>query len=197
MCRPPLQGGGRNEDARSQSGPTRVVEGRTRTPACRAGLESCAMSNEKPRRLRRLSVTFAERPMFFLTLCAHNRRIILANPHAHDMFLTFCQSSAEKAGVEVGRYVLMPDHLHVFVCAEDSRFVSHWVGSLKKFMAKGWRLAGMAGPFWEKGFFDHVLRSGESYSQKGEYVRDNPVRSGLVKEIQAWLYCGEVANLRW
>ena len=32
----------------------------------------------------------------------------------------------------------------------------------------------------QEGFFDHLLRSYESYAQKWEYVRENPVRAGLV-----------------
>jgi len=31
----------------------------------------------------------------------------------------------------------------------------------------------IAAPHWQKGFFDHVLRSGDSYSQKWDYVREN------------------------
>jgi hypothetical protein len=31
------------------------------------------------------------------------------------------------------------------------------------------------------GFFDHILRTDESYAQKWNYVRDNPVRAGLVR----------------
>jgi hypothetical protein len=45
------------------------------------------------------------------------------------------------------------------------------------------------GQIWEEGFFDHILRSKESYSQKWNYVRENPVRrilnqqrTGLTKE---------------
>ena len=33
----------------------------------------------------------------------------------------------------------------------------------------------------QEGFFDHLLRSHESYAQKWEYIRQNPVRAGLVK----------------
>ena len=33
-----------------------------------------------------------------------------------------------------------------------------------------------------KGFFDHLIRHSESYSEKWEYVRQNPVRAGLVNE---------------
>jgi hypothetical protein len=41
--------------------------------------------------------------------------------------------------------------------------------------------------------FDHVLRNDESYSQKWEYVRKNPVRAGLVQRTDDWPYQGEFA----
>jgi putative transposase len=45
---------------------------------------------------------------------------------------------------------------------------------------------------WQPGFFDHVLRNDESYAQKWEYIRDNPVRAGLVAEWHQWPYQGEI-----
>ena len=50
-------------------------------------------------------------------------------------------------------------------------------------------------PRWQKGFFDHVIRSEESYAQKWVYVRDNPVRAGLVRSAEDWPYAGEIAQL--
>lgn len=47
-------------------------------------------------------------------------------------------------------------------------------------------------PVWQRGFFDHVLRSDESYAQKWDYVRENPVRAGLVKRAEDWPYAGEI-----
>lgn len=47
-------------------------------------------------------------------------------------------------------------------------------------------------PIWQRGFFDHVLRSDESYREKWEYVLANPVRAGLVLQVGAWPYAGEV-----
>ena len=46
-------------------------------------------------------------------------------------------------------------------------------------------------PLWQPGFFDHVLRNDESYSQKREYVLKNPVRAGLVPRADDWPYQGE------
>jgi hypothetical protein len=46
-------------------------------------------------------------------------------------------------------------------------------------------------PIWQRGFFDHVLRSDESYAEKWNYVRANPVRAGLVNDPD-WPYAGEI-----
>jgi REP-associated tyrosine transposase len=39
------------------------------------------------------------------------------------------------------------------------------------------------------------LRAGESYSEKWNYVRDNPVRAGLVSNADEWKYAGEIEKL--
>ena len=46
--------------------------------------------------------------------------------------------------------------------------------------------------FWQEEFFDHVLRSKESYAEKWDYVRDNPVRAGWAKRAEDWPYAGWV-----
>jgi len=51
---------------------------------------------------------------------------------------------------------------------------------------------GMSPSDWQPGFFDHVLRSDESYAEKWNYVRDNPVRAGLVGSAGHWPYQGEI-----
>jgi hypothetical protein len=48
--------------------------------------------------------------------------------------------------------------------------------SFKNAISKTLKRATFPGPHWQKGFFDHVIRSEESYDQKWLYVRDNPVR---------------------
>ncbi len=152
-----------------------------------------------PHRLRRLPelCVHYQTPIFFLTLCVHGRQCVLATHPIHGLFRSFCMTSPQLARVWVGRYVLMPDHIHIFIATENLRNLSRWVGSLKKYFAAHWRRAGSEGPFWQKGFFDHLLRSEESYQEKWEYVRRNPVRAGLVTHPDEWPFCGEIERLRW
>jgi putative transposase len=68
---------------------------------------------------------------------------------------------------------------------------------LKNTLSKALRLDGIAAPHWQNDFFDHVLRSQELYEEKWHYVRENPVRAGLVKQWQDWPFGGEIFDLEY
>jgi putative transposase len=86
----------------------------------------------------------------------------------------------------------MPDHVDLFVRGDYNFRLGPWIGTLKQALAKAATLSRAKGQIWEEGFFDHLLRSNESYSQKWNYVRENPVRAGLVKSAADWPYQGEI-----
>ncbi|HUI07086.1 MAG TPA: hypothetical protein VL486_08770 [Verrucomicrobiae bacterium] len=69
------------------------------------------------------------------------------------------------------------------------------MNSLKNALSKAMRQQGIPPPHWQKGFFDHVLRSSESYEEKWLYVLQNPVRAGLVSRAEEWPYQGEIHHL--
>jgi putative transposase len=50
-------------------------------------------------------------------------------------------------------------------------------------------------PVWQEDYFDRYLRSAESYGQKWQYVRNNPVRAGLVRCPEDWPYQGRIWSL--
>ncbi len=148
----------------------------------------------KPR-LQRLDRLFSDHPVLFLTACTHNRQRLLANTGIHEAFVSFCQKSSEYK-VFVGKYVLIPDHFHLFAYfSEEAHPISDWVKSLKNSLSKQFRKVQIPAPHWQKGFFDHVLRSGESYLEKWGYVANNPVRAQLVSTTVEWPYQGEIHSI--
>jgi hypothetical protein len=50
-------------------------------------------------------------------------------------------------------------------------------------------------PLWQTDTFDHILRNPESFSEKWEYMRANPVRKGLVNRTEDWPWQGELHPL--
>ena len=104
---------------------------------------------------------------------------------------------AEDRDAYMGAYVLMPDHIHFFVALGGEQKLAAWMKSLKNSLSKAMRRIGIPPPHWQKGFFDHVLRSGDSYSQKWAYVRENPVRAGLATAWEEWPFLGEIFALEF
>ena len=143
-------------------------------------------------RLRRLEFVFPSAPIYFITACTHYRRKLLNCDVVHEAFLAFLRQAARR-GIFVGRYVLMPDHLHLFAAfAPRAGSLSAWIKSLKNFLSMKLRELETPGPHWQKGFFDHVMRSRESYAEQWQYVTNNPVRAGLVARAEAWPFQEEV-----
>jgi REP-associated tyrosine transposase len=89
----------------------------------------------------------------------------------------------------------MPDHLHLFAAPANQDFpFDAWVRYWKSQFTKN---AGHAEWRWQSGHWDTRLRRSESYAEKWDYVRNNPVRAGLVKHADDWPYQGELNILDW
>ena len=84
--------------------------------------------------------------------------------------------------------LLMPDHLHLLISATPLLGLADTVGSWKRFTAR------FVGIRWQRDFFEHRLRRDESFSEKAEYIRQNPVRAGLVKTPDDWPYLWQKAR---
>jgi putative transposase len=134
-------------------------------------------------------------PLYFITICTANRKRILAQEQVHSAFRLFAQRGWEEKRIATGRYVLMPDHLHLFVSGSESFILENWVRLLKQVLGKTLSEQQHSSPFWQRGFFDHLIRNSESYSQKWEYVRENPARAGLVADYKDWPHQGEIIQI--
>jgi putative transposase len=152
--------------------------------------------NRRPLRLENLFTKL--RPFYFVTFNTSTRAPMLAVPEVHDIFRTFGRKAHDKYDVAVGRYVIMPDHIHLFVALPATGItLSQWIKSLRSVLGKELLRLGFQKPHWQEGFFDHLLRSSESYGEKWEYVRMNPVRAGLCSEPEDWPFQGEIERIEY
>ena len=93
-------------------------------------------------------------------------------------------------------YVIMPDHIHLFIRCPRSHKLGTWVHGLKRVIGQCMEKDRSSGRrTWQPGFFDHLLRSGESYEEQWNYVRENPVRAELVTMSKDWPYQGEIVRI--
>jgi len=83
--------------------------------------------------------------------------------------------------------VVMPEHVHLLMTPlRDARGevfqLAEILKSIKGASARRVnQLLLRSGPLWQEESFDHVVRSDVSLSAKVDYIRENPVRRGLVQ----------------
>ncbi len=134
--------------------------------------------------------------VLFVTFCTHAH--LQLPESARDVVLSHCHYDH---GHKIILYaaVVMPDHVHLVLSV--LRNESGWPYELSSIL-QGLKSASAhsvnrvlltSGPVWQDESFDHVLRSNESLKEKLEYIRQNPVRRGLVDapEEYRWLWVGK------
>lgn len=102
--------------------------------------------------------------LLFLTICTKGRKMCLANNAMHARVVAAWEAASFW---KVGRYVVMPDHIHLF-CAPGS-YPPHplrcWVGFWKNAVARDVE----DGVLWQRDLWDRQMRSGDSYREKWQY----------------------------
>ena len=89
------------------------------------------MKRDFERRPPRLGRIFATGPLCFVTFCTHERQRFLAKDEVHTAFVLFAKRAKDNFNVAVGRYVIMPDHVHLFVRGDYNFRLGPWIGALK------------------------------------------------------------------
>lgn len=89
--------------------------------------------------------------------------------------------------------LLMPDHLHALVSFSwmkgkgMNRVIENW----KRFTAT------RSGISWQRDYFDHRIRSEQDHQSTWFYIRENPVRAGLVETYDQWPYVWFPTGIGW
>ena len=151
----------------------------------------------KKKHLSRLERVFPRNPVFFITTTTLNRKKALASDSVHEIFVEVWENCLEHYGWAIGPYVIMPEHVHFFAQAgnEGAKELSFFVGKWKEWTAKYLdRRLGIPAPLWQAEYFDHVIRSTESFREKAQYVWQNPVRAGWVEEAETWRFRGHLGG---
>ena len=152
----------------------------------------------KHKHLRRLDQLWIDNPVYFVTTNVKGRRPLLADAQAVGVMREVWENAEGLYGWCVGAYVVMPDHVHFFCAPKrtDAEPLGKFVGKWKEWTTKHLhRRHARTADLWQDEFFDHVLRSDESFTQKWLYVQQNPVRAGLVAKAEDWPYWGVMRDL--
>jgi REP element-mobilizing transposase RayT len=97
-------------------------------------------------RPRRLDLIYIKQPLYFVTFATRDRKSIPSLDSGQDALQQYGRCAITKFNVALGRYVIMPDHLHLFVRGGQNFTVSSWIGSLKRAMSVALRRLDFGNP---------------------------------------------------
>jgi putative transposase len=85
-------------------------------------------------------------------------------------------------------FLLMPDHIHPLISFPPFKKMSEVVGAWKSYSNRE------NGVLWQGNYFDHRIRSDESFDEKAAYIRNNPVAKGLCTSPRDWQWVLDAEN---
>jgi putative transposase len=127
---------------------------------------------------------------YFVTVCTKNRRKLFDCSPVVESLLSILREQTIRFQFSLYAYCFMPDHGHFLLKgkspdAELSEMIRAFKGCstavLRRFKIRD---------AWQKGYYEHILRTGEDHASVTAYIFENPVRAGLAKDIYAWPFSG-------
>ena len=84
-------------------------------------------------------------------------------------------------------YAVMPNHVHVLITQREGHRLGDVVRSWKSYtsrQANKW--LGRSGDFWRRDYFDRYIRDDAHFGAALNYIHENPVKAGLVRDAKDW-----------
>jgi putative transposase len=137
---------------------------------------------------------------YFFTVVSQERRPILTTEAVRTALREAIQQARTTLLFQIEGWVLLPDHLHCIWTLPDGdanfsarwaiikRRVSRVVGGNAEVSLEGSRQRRREHGFWQRRFWEHLIRDEEDLRRHLDYIHWNPVKHGYVLTAADWPY---------
>jgi len=138
---------------------------------------------------------------YFFTVCTYKRQKVLTRADVLDALRNAVRRTMQTHPFEIEAWVVMPDHLHCVLRITDANVPVRWSKiksltsrALPEFSSKTYsthyktqrrRQRGLS-RLWQKGYWEHTIRSEHELYMYLLYCCYNPVKHGYVDTATAW-----------
>jgi putative transposase len=156
-----------------------------------------------PRDLKRY---YGDGHLHFITFSCYRRRPFLGSARRRDLILRMLEQTRISYGFGIVGYVIMPEHLHLFVSEPERKNLSTAMKAFKQAVAQRVlrrrrhdprQITLFATPtsqrFWQPRFYDFNVFRDKKRVEKLRYMHRNPVTRGLVTLPEEWRW----SSYRW
>ena len=141
-----------------------------------------ALSADERRKLQRLSTPIIEQFLDNGAGACHLRNPMIADELANTL------RHFDLRRYRLFAWCIMPNHVHIVVRPLPGEKLAAVVHSWKSFSAKqANRILGMRGTFWQREYYDHLIRDEGEFVRAVRYVAENPGKANLKDWKWVWV----------
>jgi REP-associated tyrosine transposase len=120
---------------------------------------------------------------FFVTAVAYQREAHFSHAAMAELFLETMFHYREERVFRLHEFVVMPDHVHLILTPSSKFSLERAVQRIKGgFSFQAGKHISSKIEVWQPGFKQHLVLDEDDFQRHRDYVLDNPVRAGLVKQ---------------
>ena len=167
----------------------------------------CLLSMERSRKpLRLKGYDYSQAGAYFVTICLYNRELYFETFPELKRIVQNQWNELQKRfqEIELDEFVIIPNHIHgiIFIVVGAihelplqnrklhpqycrNMLLPKVIGYFKMNTAKQINeILSRTGPFWQRNYYEHVIRSENELNRIRQYIQNNPLKWELDREIQ-------------
>jgi putative transposase len=126
---------------------------------------------------------------FFITTNTWGRRSLFQTDRMCQLFMDVLQKNRQLRRFELHEFVVMSEHIHLLITPAAQHSLEKCTQFIKggfSFRAK--KELGFNHEVWMPGSNEHRVKDGRDYAEHVRYIRENPVKAGLVTSPQEFRF---------
>ena len=141
---------------------------------------------------------------YFVTACTKDKQAIFQNPQAAELVINSFRWLRDQGRIHLLGFVVMPDHVHVALAlcrsatepTQPVAMLAELMQAFKSFTSHAiTKVSATDSSVWQAGYYETLLRNRRDFTQRLDYIHDNPRRKGLVAQPTEYEF--STANARF
>jgi putative transposase len=132
---------------------------------------------------------------YFITICAHMQRNLFQRHEVAQLMVSTFIKYRDAGEFELHEYVVMPNHVHLLLSLNSQQQLGRVIQLIKGGFSHSLRELGITFPaVWQQRYHDRRVRDENEFAEFSRYIRQNPVRKGLVENAEDYTYSSANRN---
>ena len=124
---------------------------------------------------------------YFITASTFQKRQLLQSDRMRQLFLDVLFHYRQQQKYLLHDFVMMPDHFHLLITPTVTLEKALQL-SKGGFSFRAKKELGFTHEIWQPSYYDRRVRDAEEFFAFREYIRQNPVKKGLVRVAEEYQY---------